>query len=357
MKPTPATIHLTIALAAILLSHSHRAPFTGIPRSAFVVPTRHDRPRKIGSGDRDVIRFVATAPAPAPSDIDVPSESVTSRYHPHETKVADATTETHIVTSPTDGKSLNQAAAFMVDAYWLSSPASLIADDEMLSLLPSDGAKMTVTLDEARKKLSCTQLDDFAERYDGKRRSRLLHSRLLTAIGSTADCSTESDILGLIGMEVRLCDKKSNVIHSTQRSEEILDNFVNGEKDEIMEGLPHCAPKLVNELLPPEFNAVCVLSNLAVSSKARRQGLATKLCREVERLAKSYCGCDEVYLEVEENNIAARRLYEEKLGYKLHCKGDAPARRVDLTTGSFVNVTVPTLVLVKDVTSKLVADR
>lgn len=329
MKPTPATIHLTIVLAAILLSHSCRPPL--IPHTAFVVPIHHDRPRKIGSAAHGVIRSIATAPAP--SDIDVP---LTSRYHP----------ETHIVTSPTDGKSLNQAAAFMVDAYWLSSPASLIADDS-LSLLSSDSTK--ITLDEARKQLTYTQLGDFAERYDGKRKDRLLHSRLLTAIGSTAD-STESDILGLVGMEVRLCDKKSNVIHSTKKSEEILENFVNGEKDE-MKGLPHCVPKLVDELLPPELSAVCVLSNLAVSSKARRQGLATKLCREVERLAESYCGCDEVYLEVEENNIAARRLYEEKLGYKLRCKEDAPAKRVDLTTGSFVNVMVPTLVLVKNVTS------
>lgn len=336
MQSTSSILFAIVLVALLLLSHSGRPIY--IPHVTFVVPRTHRaRPQNIGTNRVHTVSSVSTAPC----DTNAP-----------EVADAAAATQFKIIASKTDEPSLRQAARFMVDAYWLSSPSSLIIGaDGSISGQSNNTAAAVLTMDEARNQLAEDQLDDFVGRYDGRRMDRLLHSRLLTAIGSVAG-SVKPEMLGIVGMEVRLCDKESQVIHSTQQSEEIiLESIVNGEKDDMIH-LPHCVPMLVDERLPPEFSAVCVLSNLAVSPKARRQGLANKLCKEVERLAESYCGCDQVYLEVEESNVAARRLYEDKLGYAPHCKGDAPAKRVDLATGRFVDVKMPTLVMVKNVTAK-----
>lgn len=58
-----------------------------------------------------------------------------------------------------------------------------------------------------------------------------------------------------------------------------------------------------------------LLSSLAVSPKFRKRGLAKKLCREAEALAKEW-GYDEVLLRVESDNGRARNLYR-KLGYRV----------------------------------------
>jgi hypothetical protein len=82
----------------------------------------------------------------------------------------------------------------MVDAFWLNSPLSMIANgitDQQLS-------------DAARSNLAQAQAQDFVERY-GKHEG-LLHSYLFTALGN------ENDVLGLVGMEVRQCDQHKNVV-------------------------------------------------------------------------------------------------------------------------------------------------
>ena len=222
----------------------------------------------------------------------------------------------------------------MVDAYWLSSSTSLIVDgstDQQLS-------------DKSRSKLTEVQALDLLERY-GKHEG-LLHSYLIMALGGG------DEILGLVGMEVRLCDQTANVIHSTQKSEQMLGDALSMltplEQRHIEENI-ECVPELANDFLSPEIGAVCVLSNLCVSPKARRKGLATKLCLEVERVARTICGCEHVYLEVEEENIAARSLYEDRLGFQLQCIGDAPSRRVDPATGQFVDIMAPTVVMSKEI--------
>ena len=262
-----------------------------------------------------------------------------------------------IVTSKTDHESLRKAAELMVDAYWLASPVSLIAKENDCGDGPSSP---TSSFEEGRNNLINVQLQDFVERYDASRGDRLLHSRLLTAVGHPTDpvdggsiTPQKPEILGIVGMEVRLCDEISRTIHSTQESERIILDAVIGDKSMVRQAtsMPACIPRLVENLLPSELSAVCVLSNLAVSPKARRQGLATRLCKEVERLARTYCGCTRVYLEVETINNGARKLYEGTLGYEQLCEADAPAKRVDLRSGEFIEIAAPTLVLSKDVTN------
>ena len=73
-------------------------------------------------------------------------------------------------------------------------------------------------------------------------------------------------------------------------------------------------------LLPPPFptNApdVMYVSNAAVSREFRRQGVASSVLRECERLARRW-GQSAVYLHVEDSNEGARAFYEAN-GYTLH---------------------------------------
>ncbi len=58
------------------------------------------------------------------------------------------------------------------------------------------------------------------------------------------------------------------------------------------------------------------LSNLAVRSSMRRQGIAVQLLLNCERVVLDW-GFHDIYLHVLENNYQARQLYF-KLGYRLH---------------------------------------
>lgn len=58
-----------------------------------------------------------------------------------------------------------------------------------------------------------------------------------------------------------------------------------------------------------------LMSNVAVSKKFRRRGIAELLVRQVELMARNQWGYDECYLYVEERNKPAVRLYQ-KLGYR-----------------------------------------
>ena len=105
---------------------------------------------------------------------------------------------------------------------------------------------------------------------------------------------------------------------------------------------------IANQLLSPDISAVCTLSNLCVSPMARRQGLAAKLCKEAERIAKEVLRFSDIYLRVEVVNAAARRLYEEKLGYQcVFGINSTTTLRVDGIVGRFVEVETDMLVMTK----------
>lgn len=58
------------------------------------------------------------------------------------------------------------------------------------------------------------------------------------------------------------------------------------------------------------------LCNLCVDTSRRRQGFGSILCQVAERIVVKYWKKEKMYLHVEENNLAARRLYEG-LSYSL----------------------------------------
>ena len=57
------------------------------------------------------------------------------------------------------------------------------------------------------------------------------------------------------------------------------------------------------------------ITNMAVASQYRRQGIAELLMREMERISIEENGVDVFFLEVRQSNESAKKLYE-KMGYK-----------------------------------------
>ena len=108
------------------------------------------------------------------------------------------------------------------------------------------------------------------------------------------------------------------------------------------------ASELSAELLPPDLQLICVLSNLCVSSDSRRTGLGGTLCTAAEDTGKGW-GFDEMYLRVEVENGAARALYEGRMGYEVRF-GEARSMvglRVDTEGGDFVEIRTDTLTMAK----------
>ena len=65
-----------------------------------------------------------------------------------------------------------------------------------------------------------------------------------------------------------------------------------------------------------------LMSNLAISRKYRRKGLAEDLVKATENIARKEWGYDECYLYVEKRNVPAIKLYN-KLGYRTLWEDDS----------------------------------
>jgi len=176
---------------------------------------------------------------------------------------------------------------------------------------------------------------------------RLLDSRLYVVKDSTDDVW-----LGLVGVEVTLLDRATALaVLDTSTAESILKNAVAslGQKQRrqyIDASLKQIASEICIPPFAPEnrfYEPICCLSNLAVSPKARRWGVALVLCQQVEDFAQQN-GYD-LRLKVEEGNVAARRFYEAKLSYQLvYIIPDASALRIDPTAGPLQEIAADTLV-------------
>lgn len=235
---------------------------------------------------------------------------------------------------------IGNAARFMVDAFWLQSPQQLVQGD------PSSVS------DSARASLASVQADDLTSKYGERMGARKLDAIMLAALdgGDAGDGSLSSadNVQGLVTIEVRLLDKQKDIL-SADASEFMLTQAVAslGPKQR-REYKNASVIDIANNLLPPDICAVCSLSNLCVSPLARRKGVAGKLCNGAELLAKEELGFDEMYLRVEASNDAAKRLYEEKLGYeRVFEVASANALRVDGDSGSFVEIESDIVVLKK----------
>ncbi|KAL7539531.1 hypothetical protein ACHAXR_009392 [Thalassiosira sp. AJA248-18] len=237
--------------------------------------------------------------------------------------------------TPLDGSesSIDNAAKFMVDAFWLQSPQQLIQDAD-------DSSEIS---DSAKASLVNIQADDLMGKYGERMGKRKLDALILTAMEG-------EEIQGMVTIEVRLMDREKDIL-SADASEFRLTQAVASlgpkQRREYKDAL---VIDIANQLLPPDVTAVCSLSNLCVSPTARRKGIAGKLCSEAERVAKEELGFEEMFLRVEATNEAAKTLYETKLGYEyVFDVESATALRVDGSAGSFVEVDGDIVVLKKKI--------
>jgi ribosomal protein S18 acetylase RimI-like enzyme len=149
-------------------------------------------------------------------------------------------------------KALLQASDFFVDAFWVGKVGGGTKE-----LNPGQ-----------RRSLSNTQFMEFRGRYAGISRGK---SDLII-------CELpDGEVVGCAGVEVS----------------PIPDGYLKG----------------------PQGDPAPLMSNVAVSRKYRRKGIAEMLVEEVERVARYEFGYDYCYLYVEERNIPAVKLYQ-KLGYR-----------------------------------------
>ena len=238
-----------------------------------------------------------------------------------------------IVTCDGDETSIQKVSNLMVDAFWLNSPQQRILGGESVSA-------------DSRSKLVLVQHADLMDKYGERLGKRVLASSLILALDQDS-----KDVLGAVCIDVCLLDKGLETILPSDRSEAILKNAVASlgpkqrrlYKDSSVE-------KITVDLLPADIQAVCCLSNLVVGPKARRKGVAKKLCDEAERVASSTWSYEELFLKVEAQNTAALTLYERKMGYSLkYFNPNTLSLRVDSVSGSFVEVPSDTLILSKPI--------
>jgi ribosomal protein S18 acetylase RimI-like enzyme len=234
-----------------------------------------------------------------------------------------------------DEGAMYTAGKFMVEAFWLEYPFHIFQ--------PTGDGQITIS-DSAKVELIAAQAEDLSDKFGERIGKRLLNSCLITSIDEDTNA-----IMGVVCVEVRMLDTSAKEILTAQKSELNLKNALAslGPKQR-RQFKDSTVSELTMELLPSEVSAVCVLSNLSVSSKARRTGLGAELCCEVERIFKDVWGFDHLFLKVEADNVAAKGLYE-KMGFRTDFKiDDASALRLDTNTGSFVECTADTLVMTKN---------
>lgn len=226
-----------------------------------------------------------------------------------------------------DEQSISRASKFMLESFWIPHEAT------------------TTTPTTQSLNFEWAVKDDLMQRYGetmgGK---RAFDSRLLFATAQ----DDSSSIVGMVGIDVTLLCKEQKILYKRLDAENKLkDAMASLGPKQRRQYKGSSTQSIVQDLFPLQQPAV-VLSNLAVSPLHRRQGIALKLCKEVERVAREEWGFDKLYLRVESSNDAARALYERQLDYRLEwVEKGAVALRADLTSGNFIECTSDTLTLAK----------
>jgi len=242
------------------------------------------------------------------------------------TKSPDQSVTVELVASDNENF-LNMVGSFLVDSFWLSSEHHKLGDSSTIS-------------PEARMSLIVEQCADLQEKFGETMGRRLFDTCVFGALDSES-----KEMLGAATVKVSLL--MGEEILEPENAETIAKNAVAslGPKQRRL----YRDASIADELLSPNTRAVCVLSNLAVSTKVRRQGIAQILCKEAELLAKDW-GFNAIHLLVEKENAAARALYEGRLGYTTAFEEESvPALRVNLESGTFEEIKVDTVILSKQV--------
>lgn len=228
-----------------------------------------------------------------------------------------------------NSEAIQEIAAFLIDAYWMTTPR--LWTDPTASLSCDVPSKLSIVRDEAANYL----YSQYGERV-GK---RSLKTCIITA-------KVDSILAGALCMHELIWDD-GNILPD-EESETMLRNAIAALSPKDRRLWKDASPEeIASELMSSSAKAVCVFSNLAVSAAYRRRGIAVDLCQAAEETAKEW-GYNYLHLKVEAENTPAAILYQEKLGYTVenHLGMDA-AIRLDLAAASFVDTEVETLILKK----------
>jgi GNAT superfamily N-acetyltransferase len=193
-------------------------------------------------------------------------------------------------------------------------------------------------------KLLTSIQDDFTSRYGEIMGRRKLQSCLLSA--TTTPTTNDNDnnnnnnkpLVGIIAMDMTLVDETNEIQYTRLEAEQTLTKAISslGPKERREYSRKDCTVHEIVSGLLPNLKVAVVLSNLAVCQSQRQKGIGMELCNYVHDFAKTTWGMEYVYLRVEADNTAARKLYEEKLGYQCcWVEKDAIALRADVMTGEF----------------------
>jgi GNAT superfamily N-acetyltransferase len=247
---------------------------------------------------------------------------------PHLSEKLPLATKIHILTD-CDESTIQEVSEFLIDSYWLTTPR--LWTDPTANTSCDVKANASVLQHEAAIYLN--------SQYGERMGKRLLKTCIVAA-------EADSVLVGALCMHELIWDD-GNIL-SDEESEAMLRNAVAALSPKDRRPWKDAsAIDISSELLSSSTKAVCVFSNLAVSSFYRRQGIAMDLCQAAEEVAKEW-GYKFLHLKVEAGNNAAATLYREKLGYSLerHLVLDT-AIRLDLAAASFVDTKVETLVMSK----------
>ena len=126
-----------------------------------------------------------------------------------EVKTESANTDIQIVTG--SESSIDNAAKFMVDSFWLQSPQQLIQNTES-SQEVSDAAKTSLTK---------IQADDLMSKYGERMGARKLDAIILAAMDGEDDTTNNDNgvellatdnVKGFVTIEVRLLDRQRDIL-------------------------------------------------------------------------------------------------------------------------------------------------
>mmetsp|Transcript_26873 Transcript_26873/g.60099 ORF Transcript_26873/g.60099 Transcript_26873/m.60099 type:complete len:269 (+) Transcript_26873:169-975(+) len=213
------------------------------------------------------------------------------------------------------------SSKFFVDNFWAPQLSSDVA-----------------FTDKARMLLLLAQNGDFETRYGDTVGKRRLAAKLLAKRGDSGELS------GLVTVEMTLISRLEKEPKSG--GEKILGDAISkmGPKQRrAFKG--YSTGQLVTEILPDDIDLVPMLSNLAVDLSRRRGGVGLEMCLAAEETSREW-GFQDIWLQVEKVNLPAKRLYEEKLGYKVEWENEQPALRI-APDGTFTEVLVPMLTMSK----------
>lgn len=233
-----------------------------------------------------------------------------------------------IISSSGDEPSIQEAASFVLNSFWLGSPRQQTDD----SIKVSAAAKETLILELAH---------DLTDKYGERMGKPLRKNCILTARDSN------DKIMGLVGMQELVLDKRSKNILISDESENILKNAVaNLGPKQRRQYQKSSAKEIASELLSLDYDAVLCFSNLCVSPDARRKGIAIMLCAELELVGKKW-GYESIFLKVESDNTPAKDLYE-KLGFvEEYVVESDQAMRLDTVKEEFIEIKTSTSILQK----------